>query len=55
MEDLPRRITSTKADWLPGTTWLGFTPTGTGSDAEAKCESTVYKQIADGLVLERVA
>ncbi|MCY1320388.1 hypothetical protein D9M68_316730 [compost metagenome] len=55
IRDLALPVTATKADWLPGTTWLGFTPTGTGGDAEAKCESTVNRQIAGGLVLERVA
>ncbi|QIG49394.1 hypothetical protein G5V57_17720 [Nordella sp. HKS 07] len=54
IRDLPLPVTSTKADWLPGTTWLGFTPTGTGPDAHAKCQSTVNQQLAGGLVLERV-
>jgi hypothetical protein len=26
IKDLPARVTTAKADWLPGTHWLGFTP-----------------------------
>ncbi|CUX70538.1 MULTISPECIES: HNH endonuclease [Agrobacterium] len=55
IRDLPLPVTATKADWLPGRTWIGFTPTGTGRDADAKCENTISKQMAGGLVLERVA
>lgn len=55
IRDLPLPVTATKADWLPGTTWIGFTPTGTSGDADAKCENTISKQMAGGLVLERVA
>lgn len=51
---LPLPVTATKADWLPGTTWLGFTPTGTRADAPAKCQARVNQQLAGGLVLERV-
>jgi 5-methylcytosine-specific restriction enzyme A len=47
-------VTATKADWLPGTTWLGFTPTGVKADARAKCEAKVNQQMAGGLVLERI-
>jgi 5-methylcytosine-specific restriction enzyme A len=55
IRELPLPVTTTKADWLPGTTWIGFTPTGTGGDADAKCQNTISKQMAGGLVLERVA
>jgi 5-methylcytosine-specific restriction protein A len=27
IHDLPAPVTAAKADWLPGTHWLGFTPT----------------------------
>jgi 5-methylcytosine-specific restriction protein A len=54
ISDLPRKITCTKADWLPGTSWIGFTPTGTGANAFAQCQATINRQIAGGLVLERM-
>src|SRR3569623_1804838 len=52
--DLPDPVTAAKADWLPGTTWPGFTPQGTGPDARSKCEATVRRQFGTGYVLERV-
>lgn len=52
--ELPQPVTAAKADWLPAYNWLGFTPTGTGPDAKAKCEATVQRQINGGYVLERV-
>ena len=54
IKDLPAPITASKADWLQGTTWLGFTPTGTGSDAAAKCQSTVQRQFGSGYVVEYI-
>ncbi|MEZ5921467.1 MAG: HNH endonuclease [Parvularculaceae bacterium] len=54
IRDLPSPVTAAKADWLPSTTWLGFTPTGKRPDASAKCQSTVVSQIRSGYVLERI-
>jgi 5-methylcytosine-specific restriction protein A len=54
IEDLPEPVTASKADWLPGTTWLGFTPQGKGPNAEAQCQSTVVSQFGNGYVLERI-
>ncbi|WP_299671324.1 HNH endonuclease [uncultured Roseobacter sp.] len=54
ISDLPRPVTASKADWLPGTTWLGFTPQGKGPNAESQCESTVQRQMEKGYVLERI-
>lgn len=54
IRDLPRPVTASKADWLPGTTWLGFTPQGRGPGAAAQCESTVQGQFGNGYVLERI-
>lgn len=53
--DLPQPVTAAKVDWLPGTTWLGFSPQGKGPNAKAQCEATVKKQFGGGYVLERVA
>ena len=52
--DLPAPVTAAKADWLPSTSWLGFTPTGKGPGAAAKCQATIMGQIAKGFVLERI-
>lgn len=54
IKDLSAPVTASKADWLPGTTWLGFTPKGKGPNAAAQCASTIQKQFADGYVLERI-
>lgn len=54
ISELPLPVTTSKADWLPGTTWLGFTPANTRPDALAKCQAKVNQQMAGGLVLERV-
>lgn len=54
IRDLPARITASKADWLPGTTWIGFTPTGTGYDTHAQCQSTIQRQFGNGYVIEYV-
>ena len=54
IKDLPNPVTASKADWLPGTTWLGFTPQGTGPNAASQCASTVQKQFGEGYVLERI-
>ena len=54
IRDLPDPVTASKADWLPGTTWLGFTPQGQGSNASAQCASTVQNQFGHGYVLERI-
>jgi 5-methylcytosine-specific restriction protein A len=54
IRDLPRPVTASKADWLPANQWAGFTPTGKGPDAHAKCEATIVRQMAKGYILERV-
>lgn len=54
IKDLPSPVTASKVDWLPGTTWLGFTPQGKGPRAEAQCQSTVARQFGKGYVLERI-
>jgi 5-methylcytosine-specific restriction enzyme A len=53
--DLPKPVSAAKVDWLPGTTWLGFSPQGKGPNAKAQCERTIQKQFNGGFVLERVA
>ena len=54
VKNLPAPINAAKADWLAGTTWIGFTPsTGDGS-ARAGCQSTIQKQFGKGYVLEYI-
>src|SRR4051812_25196745 len=54
IRDLPDPVTASKADWIPGTTWIGFTPQGRGPGAEAQCQATVQRQFSNGYVIERV-
>lgn len=54
IRDLPAPVTASKADWLPGTTWIGFTPQGQGPGAAAQCQATVRRQFGEGYVLERI-
>ena len=54
VRDLPAPVTCSKADWLPGTTYLGFTPQGKGPNARGQCEATIVRQFGSGFVLERV-
>ena len=55
ISDLSASVTAAKVDWLPGTTWLGFSPQGKGPNAKAQCERTIQNQFSGGFVLERVA
>jgi len=52
--DLSDPITAAKVDWLPGTTWMGFTPPSDAPGAFAKCQSTINRQIHNGLVIEYI-
>ena len=52
--DLTDPITTAKVDWLPGTTWMGFTPASDAPNAFAKCQSTINRQIHNGLVIEYI-
>jgi 5-methylcytosine-specific restriction protein A len=54
VKDLDSPVTAAKADWLPGTTWLGFTPSSSEPHAAARCEATICSQMRDGYVLEYV-
>ena len=54
VKDLPAAITASKADWLAGTTWLGFTPTNGSLSSRNQCEGTIQRQYADGYVIEYI-
>ncbi|SDB60852.1 5-methylcytosine-specific restriction enzyme A [Agrobacterium fabrum] len=54
ISDLPAPITASKADWLAGTTWIGFTPTDDTLTARNQCQSTIQRQFSDGYVIEYI-
>lgn len=54
IRDLSRPVVAAKSDYLGATTWIGFTPSGTGHDAVEKCRSTIARQAAGGYVLEYI-
>lgn len=54
IRDLPKPVVASKADWLKGTTWLGFTPSGDDSRARQQCQSTIQRQFSGGYVIEYI-
>jgi len=54
VRDLPRPVTAAKADWLAGTTWMGFTPRSPSLSSRNQCTSAVQAQFGRGFVLEYV-
>lgn len=54
IKDLPAPVTASKGDWLPATTWIGFTPTDGDLESRAKCQSTIQRQFGNGYVIEYI-
>ena len=54
IKDLPAPVTASKGDWLPGTSWLGFTPTDGDLSSRNKCQSTIQRQFGNGYVIEYI-
>lgn len=54
VKDLPYPVTAAKSDWSPANGWIGFTPTGTGPNAYAQCQSTINHQINNGYIIEYI-
>lgn len=54
ISDLPGPITASKADWLAGTTWLGFSPTNGSLQSRNQCQGTIQRQYAGGYVIEYI-
>jgi 5-methylcytosine-specific restriction protein A len=52
--DLRTPVTAAKADWLPGTNWIGFTPVDGSVSARERCRATINRQINNGYVIEYV-
>lgn len=54
IKDLPAPVTASKADWLAGTTWIGFTPTDDTLTSRNMCQSTIQRQFDNGYVVEYI-
>ena len=54
IKDLPAPVTASKGDWLPGTTWLGFTPADGDLGSRNQCQSTIQRQFGNGYVIEYI-
>ncbi|WP_038935967.1 HNH endonuclease [Bradyrhizobium japonicum] len=54
IKDLPSPVTAAKADWLPGTKWIGFTPTDGSTNAREQRRATINRQINGGYIIEYV-
>lgn len=54
VSDLSAPITASKADWLAGSTWLGFSPTNGSLQSQNQCQSTIQRQYAGGYVIEYI-
>lgn len=54
IRDLPAHVTAAKADWTTISSWTGFTPNNDTLTARNKCQSTIYKQLNNGYMLEYI-
>jgi 5-methylcytosine-specific restriction protein A len=54
IKNLALPVVAAKADWLPGTHWMGFTPRDGSGLAREQCRTTVHRQSAAGYVIEYV-
>lgn len=54
IDDLPAPVTTSKADWIAASSWLGFTPTNGSISSRAQCESTIQRQLGGGYALEYI-
>jgi 5-methylcytosine-specific restriction enzyme A len=54
IRDLVAPVTASKADWLAGTSWIGFTPADGDLTARNRCQSTIQRQFGDGYVIEYI-
>lgn len=54
VKDLPAPINAAKADWLAGTTWIGFTPKTDSQDTRNKCTKTIQRQAGGGYIIEYI-
>ncbi len=54
VSDLKWPITAIKLDWIPATTWMGFTPSKDDLLGRNRCTQTVLSQYRNGYVIEYI-
>lgn len=54
ISDLPAPITASKADWLAGTTWIGFSPPADDLQSRNDCSRTIQRQFGKGYIIEYI-
>lgn len=54
IKDLPAPITASKADWLAGTTWIGFSPPAGDLTSRNNCSQTIQRQFGKGYIIEYI-
>jgi 5-methylcytosine-specific restriction protein A len=54
IRDLPAPITASKADWLAGTTWIGFSPPSDDLQSRNDCSRTIQRQFGEGYIIEYI-
>jgi 5-methylcytosine-specific restriction protein A len=54
VRDLPAPITASKADWLAGTTWIGFSPPSGDLQSRNDCSRTIQRQFGKGYIIEYI-
>lgn len=54
IRDLPAPITASKADWLAGTTWIGFSPPSDDLQSRNDCSKTIQRQFDKGYIIEYI-
>ena len=54
IRDLPAPITASKADWLAGTTWIGFSPPSDDLQSRNDCSKTIQRQFGKGYIIEYI-
>lgn len=54
IKDLPAPVTAAKADWLPGTNWIGFTPRDGSTRAREQRRAAINAQLDGGYIIEYV-
>lgn len=52
--DLPAPVTASKADWLAGTTWIGFSPLSGDLQSRNNCSKTIQRQFGNGYIIEYI-
>jgi 5-methylcytosine-specific restriction enzyme A len=54
ISDLSLPVNAAKADWLAGTSWIGFTPSNASGSAREQCRAAINAQINGGYIIEYI-